>query len=164
LSTSRRFLNSKFPIGKNGSFWRLRNALSEPSSTVRVQLWTVRVKPNNCIRYVYNLHSRDHVSSHVQKILGSTLEQFLHFRSCLFLFNLLNTRSPLYLYEKLILPRRQRGKLLGLPKKYHSMQYENSFFVLGIHLWNSLSIEVRHLESTSAFRPQCLSYLTLERA
>jgi hypothetical protein len=115
-----------------------------------------------CTRYAFSISKFDSLNGCRDKILGCELETFLKFRACIFIFNLLKKKSPSYLFHLLKFPRFQRGKMLSFPPK--SSRKCGSFFVYGTHLWNSLSSEIRTLNSADAFRQECLSYLALERA
>jgi hypothetical protein len=118
---------------------------------------------NACARYVFNLKRSQSVSSWAMKILECPIEHFVHFRSCLFLFNILRTKCPDYLYCKLIFPTRPRTGNLRFPE-HRTKQYSQSFFIKGVHLWNSLSSKLRLTDSPSEFRRECLTYFALERA
>lgn len=118
---------------------------------------------NSCVRYAFNLKKFASISSYKNQLLGCSIESYVHFRSCLFIFHLLKNKSPPYLFEELSFPRFPRGRLLGLPTQRKSKQMSNSFFVLGIHLWNSLSPEIRMLSSVTTFKSRCLSHFTSKR-
>lgn len=118
---------------------------------------------NSCLRYIFQLRKYDSLSSYRHSLLGCDIEKFLHFRSCLYIFKLLRTKSPAYLYENLLFPRFVRGRTLSLPAKLNSSQFCNSFFVMGVRLWNSLSSEIRLLESLAVFKAECLAYLTSQK-
>lgn len=113
---------------------------------------------NACLRYIFGLRKFDSISSHENEIFGCSLENYMKFRSCLYIFNLLKTGKPGYLYEKLEIPRHQRNCLLKLPSNRSSSQRMASFFVHGIRLWNSLSNDLRNASSVMIFRHECLDY------
>lgn len=123
----------------------------------------LKVSFNDCARYIFNLNRFDSVSEFSFRILNCDIENYLKFRACLFVFNLLKYQLPNYLFELLIFPRIQRNKLLNLPSKCNSLQYRNSFFVAGIKLWNSINVEIRRIESKEVFRRECLSFLASRR-
>jgi hypothetical protein len=114
---------------------------------------------NNCVRYIFNLKSHDPISHKVKEFLGCTLENFIHLRARLFIFMLLRHKSPSYLFEKIVFPRHPRGRVLSFSGSSHTPQRRASFFIKGIHLWNSMSSEIRLLESAITFKKECLSLI-----
>lgn len=118
---------------------------------------------NSCLRYIFGLKKFDSISPYRDELLGCSIENFVKFRACLFMFNLLRHKSPLYLYNEINFPRRPRnGRIVAT--KCRNCQESKSYFVYCVHLWNSLSSDIRCLDSVSAFKQECLSYLALERA
>jgi Reverse transcriptase (RNA-dependent DNA polymerase)/Endonuclease-reverse transcriptase len=112
---------------------------------------------NSCLRYIFNLRKNQHVSAYKSKVLGCPINEYIQYRSCLFLFFLLRDKSPSYLYNELKFPKYPRARRIGvLP--YRTEVLKTSFFVLGCNLWNSLSNDVRMSISSSVFKQQCLSY------
>lgn len=125
------------------------------------KLWNqLNVSFNSCARYIYQTRSRDPVSKHAYDILNCTLEHYIQYQACLFIFNLMRTNCPSYLAEKLTQSRLPRGNTLQLPisKTLRTDQFTSSFFVMGIRLWNELDSKLRKLEASSAFRQQVFSY------
>lgn len=118
---------------------------------------------NSCLRFIFNIRKSESVTCFKTSLLGCSLEHFFHFQACLFIHNILRKKSPSYLYDKLHFPRIQRSKLLNLPP-FKSKIRQDSFFVLGIRLWNSLSSNLRSIESTSVFRRECLAYFASKTA
>lgn len=115
---------------------------------------------NSCLRYIFQLRKFDSISQYRDSLLGCEIEKYIYYRSCLFIFKLLRCKSPVYLYENILFPRFVRGRTLSLPSKRKSPQFSKSFFVMGAHLWNSLSSEIRLIESLAVFKTECLSYFT----
>ena len=118
----------------------------------------INITYNKCARYVFNIHLFSSVSQFSFKLLNCSLENFLKFRSCLYIYNLLKFKYPKYLYELLSFPKLQRNKMLNPPKSFRTTQFRSSFFVEGIKLWNSLDADIRNLESTMVFKRECLHY------
>ena len=118
---------------------------------------------NSCLRYIFNVRKFTSVAIYADKLFGCPLENFLQFRACLFLYNLLRTHEPHYLYANLNFPRRRRNELLSLPIIRNSVQRNNSYFVLGVRLWNHLESDIRATSSVSQFKERCLSYLTINK-
>ncbi|CRK90546.1 CLUMA_CG004250, isoform A [Clunio marinus] len=116
---------------------------------------------NHCIRYICGKHKYDSISTDKKIILGCSLESYMKYRACLFIFNLLRTKTPQYLYEKLQFPRYPRNCCLTIPTLPKSSQhFQRSFFVLGVRLWNSLSPEIRMNVAQSSFKHECLTFFT----
>lgn len=118
---------------------------------------------NSCLRYAYGLRKFDSISSYTSLLLGCPLENFTQYRSCVFLFNLLRSKSPRYLYDQLFFPRFPRQRQMSFPLNRKCSQMATSFNVMGIHLWNSLSAEVRMADSATNFRHLCLSYFASKK-
>lgn len=124
----------------------------------------INIAFNACARYIFGLKKFQSVSAFTKNILGCSIESYIHFRSCIFMHNLLKTQSPEYLFQLLNFPSHPRGGVLRLPDSYRSKQVEQSFFVQGVRHWNSLSSDLRSINSLSAFRCECLNYFALQRA
>ncbi|CRK93710.1 CLUMA_CG007238, isoform A [Clunio marinus] len=67
-------------------------------------------------------------------------------------------RAPNYLFEKIIFKRLPRGDTLSIPMSNGTNQHQNSFFMYGVRLWNSLEADLRRLDSLSTFKKKCLSH------
>jgi hypothetical protein len=119
---------------------------------------------NACARYIYGLRKFQSVSTHSREIFECSIEILFHFRSCLFIFDLLTTKSPDYLYSKIIFPNGQRRKRLRLLERFSTKQYKNYFFVKGVTIWNSLISKMQLIDSLSVFRRESLTYFVLEGA
>lgn len=119
---------------------------------------------NSCIRYIYRIRKFESVALHRNNLLGCSIEKFFQVRACIFMFKLLRVKSPTYLYENLVFPRYRRNNLLGFPAQQKSNQFRKSFFVLGVRFWNSLSSEIRNVESLPVFKAECLSYLASQKS
>lgn len=114
---------------------------------------------NLSIRYVYNLGPRDHLTGYRTKILGCDLTSFLKFRSCVFMHNLLKFQQPRYLFDLIEKNRHPRGGLLKVSEMNFPEQRKASFFVSGVHLWNSLDSHLRESTiRTDQFKDDCLKH------
>lgn len=116
----------------------------------------IKLAFNACIRYIFNRRKFESISSFKDSLLGCSIEGFMHYRSCIFLFNLLRDKTPEYLYEKLSFPRFPRYNMLNRPTSLRTIQLNTSFFAFGVHLWNSLSPNLRSIKSATVFRQKCL--------
>ncbi|CRK89070.1 CLUMA_CG002697, isoform A [Clunio marinus] len=130
----------------------------------RANWHTINVCFNSCIRYIHSLKKFDSVSKHVNELLGCSLENYMNYRVCLFIFNLMKKKTPHYLYEKLFFPRFRRSRMLSLPPTKSSKQHINSFFVRGPRLWNSLPSDLRIIDSLAIFKRECLSHFASQKA
>lgn len=118
---------------------------------------------NLSIRYVFDLASRDHLTGFRDKILGCELEPFLKFRACVFMFNLIRTKQPNYLGQLIELNRLPRLNKLKVPEIIESKQRYESFFVQGVHLWNSLDTSLREINRADLFKKECLQFFVTKK-
>jgi len=119
----------------------------------------LQVAFNYATRYVYCLRRREGVSEWSREILGCTVEEYLKIRSCLFLFKLINTQNPPYLYEKLRLSQSNRCVTFILP----SFQYASSrrlFFISAVRLWNSLPMAIKRTSEGSKFKSLVVNHFS----
>lgn len=117
----------------------------------------LRVALNCCVRYIYNLGSRAHVSHLQPNLIGCRFEHFYKLRCCLTLFKVIYGRDPNYLYEKLTPFQGRRSGNFILPLN-RSAAYGNSFFVRGIVHWNSLPTVLKFERCEATFKKGCLEY------
>lgn len=106
---------------------------------------------NACTRFVFGLKRFDSISGVKNSLLGHSLENHLKIRVCLFLFKLLKTRKPPYLFESMQLSRSQRTRHLILPS-FKSNHYSSSIFVAGARIWNTIPVEIRSVSNVNNFR------------
>lgn len=119
----------------------------------RFQLWF-----NACTRFMFGLRKYDHISDFSNEILGCNLTIYSEFRLCLFLQNLLKSRTPTYLYEKVILSRNfEENRKLIIPSNKFTC-FNSSFFVKGIMLWNRLPLEIKKTNSRGTFLEKFLEW------
>ena len=85
---------------------------------------------NSCTRYVFGLRKFDSISHVKNEVLGSKIENYIQFRTCLFLFMLLKKRSLLYLYDEITFPRFPRSRTLKVSNRLN-VTNSKSFFVYG---------------------------------
>ena len=112
---------------------------------------------NSCARYVYGIARFDHVSGYSQKIVGCTLEQYYKLRTCCFIFCLIQSQKPSYLYKQLIFSKSLRTKCLIIPR--HNLSHtSSSFLVKSIIIWNSLPLFIRDTSSATCFKNICMKF------
>jgi len=97
---------------------------------------------NSCTRFVTNRRKFDHISDVSKNILGFTLENFLNFRSIIFIKKIMLQLVPSYLSDKLQMGRSTRNVNITIPR-HSSKQRHLSFFVKIPTLWNSLPIYIK---------------------
>ena len=112
---------------------------------------------NMCIRFVYNLSMRDHVSHLQASLIGCPFDKYYDFRSNLYMYRLINNCEPLYLFENLISSSRSQVNRY-IPHTNRSSFFNSSFFVRGILLWNSLPFWLRNSRSFFTFRKELKIY------
>lgn len=106
---------------------------------------------NACTRFVYDLRLFDHLGDKRNAILGMSLERYFKMRVVLFIFSLYRSRSPNYLFSCLKPATSARSLNFILPAN-RSRYYNDSVFVHGVSLWNSLPTCIKAAESLSVFR------------
>jgi len=112
---------------------------------------------NSATRYAFSLKRLDHVTDKRCAILGCDLVHYFSLRNCLFLFNLIKSRSPSYLYNKLSFSQTSRFTGLLVPK-FNFLNSTRLFFISAIRIWNSLPIELKQTDSQSRFRQIIFDY------
>lgn len=113
---------------------------------------------NSAIRYVYGLRKFDHISRFSCSITGCSLREHINIRNCIFLFNIIKTRQPAYLYEKLCFAQSNRTRNINVPH-FNYLSSKRLFFFHAIRLWNSLPLTVRSCNSDSNFKKKILNYI-----
>lgn len=122
----------------------------------------LQVAFNNSVRYVYGLRRYDHITQYNFLALGCSLLQFLNARKLIFLQNLISTKKPAYLFEKLQFAQSQRTLNLIIP----TYQYLNSsrlFFVCTTKLWNALPADIKRINCSKLFKNKILKFLSEQR-
>ena len=104
-----------------------------------------------CVRFVYGLGPRDHVSHLQHALLGCPLSRFYEYRSNVFMYRLLRNRAPEHLYRQLIWSGRAHTLRL-IPHRNRTTLFNRTFFVRGVLLWNSLPLRIRSSVSLSVFQ------------
>ncbi|GAB0094058.1 hypothetical protein DMENIID0001_092790 [Sergentomyia squamirostris] len=97
---------------------------------------------NNIVRYVCGLGPREHVSARRDILVGCDLPNFLKMRVVTFIWRLLQSGCPDYLFS--LLERGASSRISGLLVPGSSCDvYRNSLFVSGVSLFNSLPRDAR---------------------
>lgn len=92
----------------------------------------LQIVQNTCCRFVCNLRKFDHVSFKINQLGWLTLENMFKYHLLLFLYRLEKTKTPLYLYEKLVLrssihDRQIRNNNMLTMPRHSSAIFERSF-------------------------------------
>ena len=118
----------------------------------------LNVAYNSIARYIFGLRRYDHVSEFSRSIYGITLESLFKFRSLLLLNNIMQTRQPPYLYDKICHSRSSRSLNL-VPLRYTFLISERQFFITAIRMWNCLPRSIRMIYCTKLFELKLKEYL-----
>lgn len=114
---------------------------------------------NACVRFVYKMKRRDHISNQESAILGCTYPNYVRYRMCLFIRNVLVTKTPDYIYELFQWLKGKRNPTLILPRT-ETLILRNSFFIQATTLWNSLPLNLKRNVSSASFPSMCLQYFS----
>lgn len=112
---------------------------------------------NCCIRYVFNMKRFDHISEFKNSILGCSLKSYLDYRSLIFLHNIICSKKPEYLYEKINFCRSKRTHSL-IPTRATCYLSTRQFFVSTVSKWNELPLSVRRQSDSKGFRKVLFRY------
>jgi Reverse transcriptase (RNA-dependent DNA polymerase) len=111
-----------------------------------------------CARYVYgNTRANDDNVDLVKLIMGQTLDKLHELRICTLIYKLISGAEPKYLREKLQTGRSARTGIL-IPPRHYYLDRENSFFIKGVNLWNSLPQAIKSARSVGAFKEQFVAH------
>ena len=109
---------------------------------------------NSCASYVFGIKRYEHISSFSPRIIGCSLQQYYKIRVCSFIYRLIKTCCPSYLYNQLKFSMSARTRHLIIPRSRFSLM-NSSFFVKAIITWNLLPLTVRNASSTVKFKVLC---------
>lgn len=106
---------------------------------------------NNCTRYAHDLRKFDHISKFKKSILGCDLFEFYYYRTAVFIYKIINSGIPIYLYEKLNFSKSLRTMNVNLPFNRTDV-YNNSGLLNAVITWNSLSRDLKNADSIYIFK------------
>lgn len=106
---------------------------------------------NACIRYVFGLRKYDHLSLFRYRLIGCSLDTLFEFKASWFIGQLLRSKSPLYLFDKLSLSPNFSNNLRLLLRHNNSLCSNSSLFVRGLRSWNQLSLPLKKIKSRAVF-------------
>lgn len=108
------------------------------------------------VRFIYGLRKYDHISHVTRTIFGVGLRDYLQYRRLLFMFNVIKTKKPAYLYNDLACLQSTRLRRDLIIPRFNYDQYFKSFFVFDAIKWNGLSSHIKRLESINVFKEKLL--------
>lgn len=122
-----------------------------------VSMHKLQVSFNHTVRYVYGLQRFDHIRQWSKSLLGVNLVDYFAVKNCLFLYNLIETQEPTYLFEKLIFCRSNRSRLLLIPE-YNYLNSTRLFFISAIRTWNDLPNRIKSACDRSNFKREIMEH------
>lgn len=117
---------------------------------------------NYCIRFIFNLRRRDHVTPFFNELSLLKLDELRHYHILTLLHTVLITKTPSYLSDRFTfisemstrsMPTRRGVSLLSIPAHRTSV-YNKSFTVCACRLWNNLPDHIRSIEECVRFRAE----------
>lgn len=115
---------------------------------------------NACIRFVTGLRRFEGTSDHQGAILGCGLLEYMEYRTCLFMFKLLQSGQPDYLMRQIHYGMSLRTGNLVIP--FHkTANMGSSFFVHGVSRWNALPLGIRDQRSVWSFKTACRNHFSI---
>lgn len=112
---------------------------------------------NSCIRYIYNLKKYDRLTPYYNTIFNCPLENYFKIRLLIFIFKIIRSRTPVYLYENLQFSVSNRTNNIDIPAHLTNIM-GNSFIVRAARVWNSLPSELKLINNVGPFRRRILEY------
>lgn len=109
-----------------------------------------------CIRYVFGIGRRDSINDYINRVVGCPIMEFMKYRRLVLVFKLLKSNSPEYLFRNFNLS--SRSNLVIIPR-HSTSQYNKSFFVSAVSMYNSLPNAVKQSSSVVAFKRLCFEHL-----
>ena len=127
------------------------------NSATNERLISLRRAINYCLRFIYRLGPRMHITHLQSSLLGVPFANFFDYRCVLMIHKIVNNNVPNYLTKKITFGRsvRQNGLLAVRARTEH---YKRSTFVRGVILWNSLPNSIRTVRSEAGFKRVCKEY------
>ena len=114
---------------------------------------------NAMTRFVFGLRRFDHISHLNDKIFGFTLDKLLIFKRQIFLFNLIQSKEPRYLFDKIkFFQSRRCDKVIILPSFNYS-RTRNTFFINDIIFWNTLPNNIKNCRTLNEFKHKLTIFL-----
>lgn len=112
---------------------------------------------NAILRYVFGLKKYDHITPFSKKIYGITFSDLLKIRTLTLLHKIINTREPLYLYNRILFTRSLRSNDL-IQFRHRTLTSEWQFFINSIRLWNLLPSNIQFISNAMHFKKALLNF------
>ena len=125
------------------------------SSATNESLDSIRLAINACIRFIYSLTYRDHVSPFYLSFLGSSFDDFFKHRYAILMHRIYNLNMFI---EKFCRSSSNRTLNFNVPRA-KTTHYNRSIVVRGPVLWNKLPTEIKCLRSEDQFRQRCQEFI-----
>jgi len=113
-----------------------------------------------CIRFLYCVGRYESISSHVSRLLGRDLFVYFDYLSSTFLYRVIISKQPDYIYDDLVFGSSARTLNLVLPRNNRDV-VNASFFVRGVAEYNALPAVVKRKFSITGFKRACKAHLGL---
>ena len=121
---------------------------------------------NACVRYICNIRQSDHVTPSLEKLSWLRLRERRTFHSLSLFFNILNTSTPSYLWNRLnrihhfhkLGTQSQHWSVLSIPS-HNTAFYYSSFRVSLARTWNFLPLSIRDCRTLSELKNKLKVYL-----
>lgn len=117
----------------------------------------INVVFNACLRYINNLHYRDHVSPYVKDIFGFDIFTYYRFRLASFAHKLIETKQPHYLSDSIVLASSARTYNI-VSRRQSSSAVQMSTINSSIRIFNSLPIQLKKIKSNDTFKSNVKEY------
>ena len=119
----------------------------------------LQVAINYCLRFVFSVKRNEIVSQYEKTILGCSLFNYRKFEECKFMYRLISTEAPVYLFE-LLTPASSARTLNYIVPVTRSAIFRRSFFAHAIATWNSTPTQLRRKPTLATFTDSCLEYFS----
>jgi hypothetical protein len=120
---------------------------------------------NYCIRFVFNLKRRDHVTPFYNQLSILKLKELRKYRILMLLHAIITNNSPVYLSERFVFISqissritRLGSSLLSIPI-HRTVAYNKSFTISACRYWNDLPCHIKSIDKRARFGTEVKSYL-----
>ena len=120
---------------------------------------------NSCVRFIFNIRKYDHISEYYIKLNWlETLHKRRLFHLGCFMFDIIISKTPDYLYDLLISTSEIHN--YNTRKRFfidsvHSNYGNKAFTVFGSKFWNNLPTEIKLLKSKNIFKQKLFTHILI---
>jgi hypothetical protein len=93
-----------------------------------IAMWSIPNFSGICVRYVYGVWRRDHISDYASFLLGMPLGKFFSFRICCLMYNISSSEEPGYLHGPIQFVRLRRLGGIIIPRHNYAATAASLFF------------------------------------